>query len=512
VTRSCAWLRAGVASLGLAIGAAAPAATITIQVMDGVGEGFNDPTPFTPIGGNTGTTLGQARLNVFKEAARLWGLLITSSQTIVVEATFDPLTCGATTGVLGSAGPTWVFHDFPNAPLPNVFYPAALADELSGSNLAGTLAGGGKYGYTDIKAQFNSTIGDPSCLGGSQFYYGFDHQFAGGNYIADLLGVVLHELGHGLGFLSLVDQTGAGQMDSSNVARLGVFDQFVYDESTALFWPQMTAAQRAQSEVGQAGASNASLVFNATQVNANLGRETAGLSVGGHLRLYAPASYDATSSVSHWDSSATPDLLMEPQYSNHTGNHTDLTTCVLYALGWQGSHCPDILSALGQSVSTTAGKAVTITLGTGNGGGGALSYAIIAQPTHGKLGTLTGAVVTYTPAAGFTGADQFSFRVSDALLNSNVAIVAIDVKAAPASGGGSSGGTSGGSGGAGASAAPSGGGGAVGFLTVLALALVAALGVRARLLRQRATVPVRQPGSWPSRQGARAAGLRRDLR
>ena len=64
------WLASGAVSVS--------AATITIQVMDAAGEGFNDTTPFTPIGGNNATTLGQARLNVFTEAARLWGQLISS--------------------------------------------------------------------------------------------------------------------------------------------------------------------------------------------------------------------------------------------------------------------------------------------------------------------------------------------------------------------------------------------------------------------------------------------------
>ena len=176
---------------GLGLAGAAPAATVTIQVMDAVGEGFHDTTPFTPIGGNNATTLGQARLNVFNEAARLWGQLINSSVTIVVEARFDPLTCSASSGVLGSAGPTWIFHDFPNAPLPDVFYPAALADALAGNNLAGTNGNGTQYGFTDISATFNSTVnGTAGCLGSSYFYYGFDHQLTGHNdgrsYIADL--------------------------------------------------------------------------------------------------------------------------------------------------------------------------------------------------------------------------------------------------------------------------------------------------------------------------------------
>lgn len=458
--------RVVLAMLGLLAAGAASAATFTIQVMDAPGEGFNDPTPFTPMGGNSATTLGQARLNVFNEAARLWGQLINSAKTIVVEAAFDPLTCGANTGVLGSAGPLYIWHDFPGAPVANVFYPGALADALSGQNL------GAKHA---ISAQFNSDVnGNSTCLGGSYFYYGFDHKpprLAGGpNYIADLLGVVLHEIGHGLGFVSIVDQNGAGVTDTTDhITRLGVFEQFTFEESLNMYWSQMTPAQRVQSATSQAPGGNAELVWNGTRVNANLARLTAGLSTAGHLKLYAPATFDASSSVSHWDSSATPDLLMEPRYSSTTSNHTDLTTCALYDMGWTGSRCPDGVNASAQSVNVTAGTPATITLQASDGDADVLTYTIVTQPTHGTLGALNGAAVVYTPAAGYTGADQFSFKASDALVSSNTAIVSITVSAATG-GGGTGGGSTGGTGGA-AAASTGGGGGALDWLSVFALAL-----------------------------------------
>jgi hypothetical protein len=409
---------------------AVQAATIAIQVKDAAGEGFNDTTPFTPIGGNPATTLGQARLNVFDMAAQLWGALVNSNVTIVVEATFDPQTCTASSGTLGSAGPKWVFRDFPGATVPNVYYPSALANALRGQVISASNPG-------DITAAFNSSIGgDPNCLAGQYFYLGYDHVLTGHNdgkvYVADLLGVVLHELGHGLGFLTLTDQNGLGVADSTGTRRLGIFDQFVYDEGTGMFWKDMTAAQRATSaNGGGATGGNTLLAFNSARVNAQVGRQVAGLTPGGHVRLYAPATYDSSSSVSHWDLSATPDLVMEPRYSRNTGSHTDLATCVFYDLGWVGARCPDDLLAVAQSINVQQDVAQAVALQAANTNGASVSFAVNIQPAHGTLGAISAGTVIYTPAAGYSGSDQFTYLASDGVTTSRPAVVSINV-AAPA--------------------------------------------------------------------------------
>src|SRR5438034_1130644 len=79
----------------------------------GPGEGFNDPTPMAPEGGNPGTTLGALRLNVFNSAANVWGLYLDSHVPINVKAQFNPLSpCSTSGGVLGSAGATEIYRDF----------------------------------------------------------------------------------------------------------------------------------------------------------------------------------------------------------------------------------------------------------------------------------------------------------------------------------------------------------------------------------------------------------------
>src|SRR4029078_1487330 len=106
VVRACALL-AG------ARGAPRPAAPTTPLVnQDGPGEGFNDPSFRAPVGGNSGTTLGQQRLNVFQFALDPWESLVDSSIEIRVGADFASLSCNSMSALLGSAGPETVFRDF----------------------------------------------------------------------------------------------------------------------------------------------------------------------------------------------------------------------------------------------------------------------------------------------------------------------------------------------------------------------------------------------------------------
>src|SRR4051794_27771931 len=87
-------------------------AKITVINNNVPGIGFNDPTPAVPVGGNTGTTLGEQRMNAFKEAARLWGNTLDSPVEIRILASLEPLSCTPTSGVLGSTGITFIWSDF----------------------------------------------------------------------------------------------------------------------------------------------------------------------------------------------------------------------------------------------------------------------------------------------------------------------------------------------------------------------------------------------------------------
>ncbi|HEX7151761.1 MAG TPA: thrombospondin type 3 repeat-containing protein [Thermoanaerobaculia bacterium] len=214
--------------------------TITIVNMDGPGEGFNDPTPALPVGGNPGTTVGQQRLIAFQHAASIWGSLLDSNIEIRIESSFDPLTCTATSAVLGSAGTRPVSANFPGAEWTNTWYHGALANKQSNAD---------RSTLNDIQARFNSSLGGTNpngtpCFTGGGWYYGLD-----GNHgtKTDLVVVLLHEFAHGLGFATFMNtQTGAlfnGLPD--------VYNRFLLDGSTGMLWPQMSNAQRAAAATKQ---------------------------------------------------------------------------------------------------------------------------------------------------------------------------------------------------------------------------------------------------------------------
>lgn len=220
-------IRAGIA-FALAL-AALPlaAADFQIVVTDSAGVGFNDPTPATPVGGNMGTTVGAQRLIVFREAARIWGALLPSNVTIKVDSSFRKLDCTADTAALGAAGATTVHANFAGAPLANTWYNKAEADKLSGRFLGTNPA--------SIIARFNSELGKTGCLTGTFFYLGLDNN-SGPD--VNLLTVVLHEFGHGLGFESQADQNGAF-LGSGTSQFPGVFDRFLFDTTAGKTWDQM---------------------------------------------------------------------------------------------------------------------------------------------------------------------------------------------------------------------------------------------------------------------------------
>jgi hypothetical protein len=291
-------------------------AVITIVNLDEAGEGFNDPSSpdaASAAGGNSGATLGDQRLIAFQHAANIWGNRILTPVEIKIDAQFDPLTCSSTSATLGSAGTRTVHRDFPGALLANTWYPQALANSLAGTDLDPT--------NSDIRATFNSVIGT-TCSFPLVWYYGLDRNPPAGTL--DFVSVVLHELGHGLGFQSFVDLASGTKL----VGFDDVFSLNLEDHSTGKLYPEMTDAERIA-----ASQNTGNLHWVGTNVVAASGFLIGGVHPTGHVQMYAPNPQQPGSSVSHFDTALEPDELMEPFYTS--ANHDLGLTLELFAdLGW----------------------------------------------------------------------------------------------------------------------------------------------------------------------------------
>ncbi|HZW60422.1 MAG TPA: PA domain-containing protein [Woeseiaceae bacterium] len=235
---------------------------ITINIVDPIPSlGFDDTTPAAPVGGNPGTTVGEQRLEAYRRAAEIWDGILDIDVQIVLQASFVPLSCEATSGVLGSAGALNVFRDFPGPSFPRTWYGAALANNLAGADLNGSEPDPALLAppfNDEIVSFFNSELGKPGCLENSSWYYGLDHNEPPGGI--DFLVVLLHEVGHGLGFQNFAD-------DASGANFLGFPDQwsrFQRDDVLAeKHWDQMIDAERQFSAVN-----GPNLVWTGPQVTA----------------------------------------------------------------------------------------------------------------------------------------------------------------------------------------------------------------------------------------------------
>lgn len=255
----------------------------------------------------------------FQRAVDTWAALLNSTTVFQVEAQFGDLG----DGVLGSAGPGR-FLGLRDPDTDEVlFFAQPLAEAILGQELNTALLDPGEEPVPDIEASFNSAF--------TNWYTG---EGDAPRNLFDFETVVLHELGHGLHFLSfsdfddgIVDSDGNRQ-ECAGVANTGcikggtsitdVFTTFIEDGSNRDY----TTFAENSVDLGSVMRNNASL-FDGPGIEA---------------RLYSPSDWDRGSSISHLDESfnGTDDALMT--FSVAPGDMErapGATTCqILGALGW----------------------------------------------------------------------------------------------------------------------------------------------------------------------------------
>jgi hypothetical protein len=214
----------------------------------------------------------------FQAAVDVWSANFSSTVPITIDATWTRI---ASFGVLGSARPGSYFAGFDNAPDSSLWYPSALANALNGKDLDPK--------QSEIIIQVNSlaewnTRND-----------GISHQ---NEY--DLESVFIHEMGHGLGFLSTDSYDtffGYGTIDQPTP-----FDAYVQVEDGR----RLSDLPTPSLELGKA--LTAPLVWSGPL----------GIAANGGVKplLYSPSKYEEGSSVSHLDettfSKSKLDMVMTP--------------------------------------------------------------------------------------------------------------------------------------------------------------------------------------------------------
>jgi hypothetical protein len=246
----------------------------------------------------------------FQEAVDIWSTLIESDVPIRVNATWQPLG----QGVLGSAIWGSVHANFDGAQRVNTWYPAALAEKMAGVELNGD-------SEFDIYANFSSTF---------NWNYALSGTVPAGQY--DLVTVVLHELGHGLGFVDSYSVSGSsGFVGVQGTGVPMIYDQMIENASEKnLFHDFVNGTEGMHQQL-----ISEALFFNTPRVVATN---------GSRARIYAPNPYDAGSSIAHLDETTfqagSVNSLMTPQVGAAESNHNP-GSIVLEAfsdMGWVFTH------------------------------------------------------------------------------------------------------------------------------------------------------------------------------
>lgn len=278
----------------------------------------------------------------YQSAVDLWAAHISSAVPIRVTAQFAPLG----PSVLGSAGP-FLIRNFAGAPRTNVWYPYGIADAIAGSDLV--------PGGADLQSRFSSNF--------TNWYFGTDGNPAPNQF--DFRSVVLHELGHGLGFSGSArwdDGATAGRCDGVagngcwgyNGSTFGgtpqIFDTFAEDAAGV---PLLDTATYPNPSTALGALIRSSNVWISTPLLIQQG--------GARGRLWTPSSWQAGSSYSHWNEGVYPlgniNAPMTPQIApGESFTSPGPLTCAFFAdMGWpMGPSCLAIVSDESGPAATAA--------------------------------------------------------------------------------------------------------------------------------------------------------------
>lgn len=258
---------------------------------------WNDNTAFTPSGSNPGTTLGEARRNAMLRAAEILSAELRSTVPVRIRACWSNLGGTDNSATLASAGPDSFWLNTPGLPLVDTIYARAPVTKLAGTELC-RIDGNTECGGHDLRIRFNTDVDSDIALGSTRWWYGFDAQPSRTD--SDFVSVAVHEIAHGLGFLSLIDEDGSLPEGNDGEPLPDVYSSFLIDntngEAIPLLDESFTDADRLNAMTSRIGL--AWLGAEASVAEPNILSNSG----DGYTRLFAPNPYNGGSSVSHLDS------------------------------------------------------------------------------------------------------------------------------------------------------------------------------------------------------------------
>ncbi len=242
----------------------------------------------------------------FQRAVEIWEHLVYSEVPIRVFASWEVL--GATT--LGAANTSEFLIGFEGARYANTYYPIALAEKLAGRPLNSDAEG-------DIYCWFNSSI---------PWHYGDPENIRSGTF--DFTTIVLHELGHGLGFISTMSVSGQMGNYGFGTPYKSVYDIFIENEM-GLNLVDTTVFKKNTQALYQ------ELTGNALYFEKGTGIE--------RPRLFAPSPFRQGGSIAHLNDSSYPTgtvnalMTSTAQSMEVTHDPGPLALSALYEMGWKST-------------------------------------------------------------------------------------------------------------------------------------------------------------------------------
>lgn len=324
----------------------------------------------------------------FQEAVDIWESILVSDVTIYISARWTAL--GA--GVLGSASPGTYIRNFDGAQRLNVWYPVALAEKVSGKELTGAED-------PDIVASFNSA--------NASWNFGLSGTPpAAGQY--DMVSIVLHEIGHGLGITHAYEVAEPNGQVSSFFGLPVVYESFLQNGAGKSLVSDFTSPSTdLKSQLTGGDLFFATPLVKAANSNLN-------------AKVYTPTAYAAGSSVAHLDESAFPagsiNSLMTPfiAAAERNLNPGPVVKAILKEMGWTTTIIQH--TALKNTESTTG--PYTVTAKIVNEGGYDASTV--------KLNYNTGGAFTTVAMTATANANEFTFDLPAGSSKYNYYISVVD--------------------------------------------------------------------------------------